>query len=254
MVNNTKRFTMKKTITLKDLKRIVTEANSDVDMNLLFEEFQNSFFEDFIDFLENTGGTEFDNLIEKQLSDKWEAYSDDRQDLLTCNVKGYGLGDWNLFNKNNRAEDEGITIEDYSHYLQTMNTDFFYDWDATFKKNFGVELFSAGRSNGHWGFRVKDILSSYRILEPNRTEVKKLFDKITKNASEDDLLYPDDLAYAAMELVDYDKDITKYLKFNDKFVEALSKFEDELVKTSNNMASKKFNDELFDYFFEKVNQ
>ena len=245
MVNNTKRFTMKKTITLEKLKRIVTEANSNIDMNLLFEEFKNSFFEDFIDFLENTGGTEFDNLIEKQLSDKWEGYSDDRQDLLTLNVKGYGLGDWNLFNKNGRAEAKNITLEEYAQLIREIDTDFFYNWDATFKKNFGIDLYSAGRSNGHWGFKVKDILSSYKILELNTIEVKKLFDKITKNASEDDLLYPGDLAYAAMDLVDYDKDITKYLKFSDNFVDMLEKFENDLVKTSKNMASKEFNDELF---------
>ena len=238
---------MKKTITLKNLKRIVTESISIEDRAELFKEFQTRFFDDLI------GNTNIDNsllgkLIVNQLGGKWEAYESDAGPMLALNVKGYGMGNWNAFNKDGRAEAKGISIDEYSRYIQEMNGDFFNNWDATFRKKFNIDLYSAGRSSGHWGFKMRDLI--YKVFEPKVAEIQKLFDEMTKNATEEELMFPDDLVYAAMNLIDYYEDFDKYVKFWDGFVDTLNEFESDVANTSSRMESQEFNDEVFNDFVE----
>lgn len=236
---------MKDVISYRKLRSILKEAKAPKDA-----EHFSSFKDEFFDNVFEESAVDLNvlkDLIDKQLSNKWEAYEGDNAAMLTLNVKGYGLGNWKLFNKDDRATEKNISIEEYVQYIQTLNTDFFYNWDATFKKRFGLNLYSAGRMNGHWGFKLKDLV--YRAVVVNEDALKKIYDEVVKSASEEDIDYPIDLADEAYsKYIQSEKDVSKYIKLSDSFVKLCDAFEAAVKETSERFESKEFNDEFFNQF------
>lgn len=235
---------MKRKINFNTLKKMIMESKEDENAKRQLEIFK----EEILYRIYDNNRLNFDILkyfVDTKLSNRWESYDSDNGIMLSLNVKGYGNGNWREFNKNNRAVDIGINFEIYDSKIHDLNMNFFNQWDKIFQRRFGIDLYAEGRSGGHWGFMLNDLIR--KGFELKDDEIQELYKKTVKIADEEYLDYPGDLAAIAYDhFLKNNSDIEKYVEFKSEFLDSITEFEDALVERSNEISSSAFNDKLFD--------
>ena len=116
-------------------------------------------------------------MVENQFDKKFLIYND-RDAYFAMNVKYMGMGNWNFFNANNRAEERGITEEDYYMFLQEEKESYYDFLDNLWFEKYGVHIAALGRSAGYIGVPLRDLISKNydSIFEMNDEKVHELYD------------------------------------------------------------------------------
>lgn len=231
-----------KKITFTQLKKMLHES-TDADYELT--QFSENFIETILDEGKIDGRT-IKTLCDRNngFSSDWESYySDDyRKNMLTLNVKGRGAGDWSKYNRDGRAGDD---IDAYGSLIDDARSDFYNEWNHESKSEFGISLYTAGRSNGHWGFVLDEMTDSFwKVFSVNDKAVAELYRRMkSENEYEEDA---SELGYdAALELNDGES-VAKYIDFSPEFIRFLDKFETAVNRTSAEWETQEWNDEMFD--------
>lgn len=194
-------------------------------------------------------GSVIKEMLENQVGGKWLVYrNDDRKEYLVLNVKYLGMGNWDAFNANGRAEKAGIDEQQYYDILQDEKSFYFQDQSEFWKNVMGVSLYAMGRSDGYWGVDLGDLVSrNYtNMFELNDEKVRE----IRKEVSGDEPPYKDDpydQAYDAYLYVS-DEQIPEYFRLKKSFCQYLETFQKDIEDDSNKWESQEWNDELFERY------
>lgn len=170
--------------------------------------------------------------------------------LFALNVKGKGGGSWDSFNREGRAESAGISLEDYENSTFYHNESVFDMWDEEFQRDFGLELFSGGRSGGWWGFKPEDISSSFEdCFTVDDEKLKVLYNKYATTLFNDASEFDDDISFYEIGNEVYDEasqeELNELIRFSAPFKEKLEAFADGINKESDFMETNEYNDEEF---------
>ena len=116
-------------------------------------------------------------MVENQFDTKFLIYNDQGA-YFAMNVKYMGMGNWDFFNANNRAEERGITEEDYYMFLQEEKESYYEFLDNLWFEKYGVHIAALGRSAGYIGVPLRDLISKNydSIFEMNDEKVHELYD------------------------------------------------------------------------------
>lgn len=173
--------------------------------------------------------------------------------LFALNVKGKGAGSWDSFNKEGRADSAGISLESYGDSNFEHNRFIFEMWDEEFQRDFGLELFSGGRSGGWWGFKPEDISSSFDdCFTIDDEKLKALYDKYATTLFNDASEFDDDISFYEIGEEVYDEaspeELNELIRFSEPFKEKLEEFADGINKESDYMETDEYNDEEFNSY------
>lgn len=225
----------------KRIERIAAElSNGNADFNDFFDSFISNILEN-----DKINGDTLEVLVHRHLSSaNWVVYGNERRrNLIALKVKGYGLGDFNKFNKDGRAE--GFEDGYYSE-IQNSVEDFYNAWNENFKAKFNIPLEVAGRSSGYWGVDVMDYKNFYDIFTINKGAIIELFNKMKAANDYEESAW--DLGYDACLNLEYGEDVANYIDFNPNFISFLKEFEKSVKETSAEWETQEWNDMLFDSF------
>lgn len=212
----------------------------------------NDFKEAFIDRIKESGIEDILSNLEDTLDignwslRTWHLASH----LFALNVKGKGGGSWDSFNREGRAESAGISLEDYGNSTFYHNEAVFDMWDEEFQRDFGLELFSGGRSGGWWGFKPEDISSSFEdCFAVDDEKLKVLYNKYATTLFNDASEFDDDISFYEIGNEVYDEasqeELNELIRFSAPFKEKLEAFADGINKESDFMETNEYNDEEF---------
>lgn len=173
--------------------------------------------------------------------------------LFALNVKGKGGGNWDSFNKDGRAESADISFESYDESNYLHNKYIFEMWDEEFQKEFGLELYSGGRSGGWWGFKPEDISSSFEYcFTIDDEKLKVLYNKYANTLFNDAAEFDDDISFYEIGDEVYDEaspeELNELIRFSAPFKEKLEEFADGINKESDYMETDEYNDEEFNSY------
>ena len=216
----------------------ILKENVELDNN--FAQFKEAFEDNMKSYL-NDAET-LDGIIDKELSGRWSVRSY-RDYYVVLNVKGKGFGDYDRFNKGDRAEKVNkLAPYDYEKMMFHHIDDFWEDLKEDFQREFDIELCSLGRSGGWWGFRADEFVDHIVVKD---SALRDIYDQrvgtlFVGTEDEDDV---EDIAVDVLE--DMDVDLSSLVEIEPSFKESLEAMDASITKTSDYWETDEFNDEEY---------
>lgn len=213
-----------------------------VELDDAFSRFREAFLDNMKSYIDEET---IDNIL-SSVSGRW-ALRSYRDYYVVLNVKGKGWGNFELYNKDNRAPDVKAAEHNYENNLQYYRDGFYQDWRETFRDEFGVELYIMGRMGGWWGFKEDDFIDRLTI---DSDKLRRVFEEkySTLFAGTED---SDDEEDVAVEVLEDDSiNLAEIIKIDPEFKSYMEDFAASVDKTSDYWESKEFNDEQYKIDFE----
>lgn len=224
----------------KQLFENILKENTELDD--AFYRFREAFLDNMKSYIDEET---IDNIL-SSVSGRW-ALRSYRDYYVVLNVKGKGMGNFELYNKDNRAPDVKAAEHNYENNLQYYRDGFYQDWRETFRDEFGVELYIMGRMGGWWGFKEDDFIDRLTI---DSDKLRRVFEEkySTLFAGTED---SDDEEDVAVEVLEDDSiNLAEIIKIDPEFKSYMEDFAASVDKTSDYWESKEFNDEQYKIDFE----
>lgn len=213
-----------------------------VELDDAFYRFREAFLDNMKSYIDEET---IDNIL-SSVSGRW-ALRSYRDYYIVLNVKGKGMGNFDLYNKDGRAADVKLAAASYEDTIRYNIDGFYQDWRETFKDEFGVNLYVQGRMGGWWGFKEDDFLDKLTV---DNDKLREVFDSkyATLFAGTEDSDDEEDVAVEVLE--DDSVNLAEIIKIDPEFKSYMEDFVASVDKTSDYWESKEFNDEQYKVDFE----
>ena len=208
-----------------------------VELDDAFSRFREAFLDNMKSYIDEET---IDNIL-SSVSGRW-ALRSYRDYYVVLNVKGKGWGNFDLYNKDNRAASWKLASAGYESIMQHHQDDFYQEWNETFKEEFGVDVYVLGRSGGWWGFKEDDFLDELTV---DNDKLREVFDSryATLFAGTEDSDDEEDVAVEVLE--DDSVNLAEIIKIDPEFKSYMEDFAASVDKTSDYWESEEFNDEQY---------
>jgi len=218
-------------------------SSNDVNYNEDMRTFKESFISNMLenDRLQMGVGP----MLERDVGRPFLVYGRYRQDSLVMDVKGLGMGNWDMFNYQNRAEELGINEDEYYQILRKLAEDIFHEWDEEWRHAYGVDLYALGRSGGYWGVDLDELVNKNyaSIFTVNDKKCKELY-RSTRKQNND----PYEQGYIACLGLNSDYDVAECFNFTPEFMSFMQRFKESILTTSKEWESREWNDTQFESY------